>query len=241
LCRWCRPLDRRLQSGPGGQSSCSRNNSTSTHQSCTHSAHSQSNCCGATGYTAPFLSTYRGRNTRRITLTFHFVSTHDRTVTKAVKRMQQTNRQSSEPTENRVSVDTASHLYAAHAIRMSQKTARSKVRSEAQTRLFSNLPTCPQKIPLPSGSTIEPFGCNNIFRKADTRHKKTRSQIEPGRVPGGKQDNPSREAFNANHCIRQQTVFFCFLVVHQGSYSLSLCSRVLIHCHCHCQYHFPCH
>jgi hypothetical protein len=112
------------------------------------------------------LSTYRGRNTRRITLTFHFVSTHDRTVTKAVKRMQQTNRQSSEPTENRVSVDTASHLYAAHAIRMSQKTARSKVRSEAQTRLFSNLPTCPQKIPLPSGSTIEPFGCNNIFRKA---------------------------------------------------------------------------
>ena len=27
----------------------------------------------------------------------------------------------------------------------------------------------------------------------------------------------------------------------QGSYSLSLCSRVLIHCHCHCQYHFPRH
>ena len=59
-----------------------------------------------------------------------------------------------------------------------------------------------------------------VTRRHDTRHKKTRSQIEPRRVPGGKQDNPSREAFNANHCIRQQTVFFCFLVVHQGSYSL---------------------
>ena len=116
LCRWCRPLDRRLQSGPGGQSSCTRNDSSSTHQSNTHSAHSQSNCCGATGCTAPFLSTCRGRNTRRITLTFHFLSTHDRTVTKAVGRMQQTNRQSSEPTENTVSVDTASHLYAVHAM-----------------------------------------------------------------------------------------------------------------------------
>ena len=52
----------------------------------------------------------------RITLTFHFLSTHDRTVTKAVGRMQQTNRQSSEPTENTVSVDTASHLYAVHAM-----------------------------------------------------------------------------------------------------------------------------
>ena len=82
----------------------------------THSAHSQSNYCGATGCTAPFLSTCRGRNTRRITLTFHFLSTHDRTVTKAVGRMQQTNRQSSEPTENTVSVDTASHLYAVHAM-----------------------------------------------------------------------------------------------------------------------------
>ena len=49
---------------------------------------------------------------------------------------------------------------------MSQKTARSEARSEAQTRLFSNLPTCPQKIPLPPGSTTEPFGCHNIFRKA---------------------------------------------------------------------------
>ena len=45
-----------------------------------------------------------------------FLSTHDRTVTKAVGRMQQTNRQSSEPTENTVSVDTASHLYAVHAM-----------------------------------------------------------------------------------------------------------------------------
>ena len=62
--------------------------------------------------------------------------------------------------------------------------------------------------------------------------EKTQSQIEPRRVPGGKQDNPSREAFNANHCIRQQTVFFLFLgsppgffftvTVQQGSYSLSL-------------------
>ena len=116
LCRWCRPLDRRLQPGPGSQSSCTRNDSSNTHQSYTHSTHSQSNCCGATGYTAPFLSTCRGRNTRRITLTFHFLPTHDRTVTKAVGRMQQTNRQSSEPTENTVSVDTASHLYAAHAM-----------------------------------------------------------------------------------------------------------------------------
>ena len=49
---------------------------------------------------------------------------------------------------------------------MSQKTARSEARSEAQTQLFSNLPTCPQEIPLPSGSTAEPFGCHNIFRKA---------------------------------------------------------------------------
>ena len=71
-----------------------------------------------------------------------------------------------------------------------------------------------------------------VTRRHDTRHKKTRSQIEPRRVPGGKQDNPSREAFNANHCIRQQTVFFSFLgsppgflftvTVQQGSYSLSL-------------------
>ena len=49
---------------------------------------------------------------------------------------------------------------------MSQKTARSEARSEAQTQLFSNLPTCPQEIPLPLGSTAEPFGCHNIFRKA---------------------------------------------------------------------------
>ena len=63
--------------------------------------------------------------------------------------MQQTNGQSSEPTENTVSVDTAYHLYAAHAMDglMSQKTARSEARSEAQTRLLSNLPTCPQKTP----------------------------------------------------------------------------------------------
>ena len=53
-------------------------------------------------------------------------------------------------------------------------------------------------------------------------NKKTRSQIEPRRVPGGRQHTPSREAFNANHCIVQQTVFFGFLLVHQGSYSLSL-------------------
>ena len=65
--------------------------------------------------TCPRLSTYSAVS-RRITLTFHFLSTHDRTVTKAVGRMQQTNRQSSEPTENTVSVDTASHLYAVHAM-----------------------------------------------------------------------------------------------------------------------------
>ena len=110
FCRWCRPLDRCLKSGPGDQSSCTRNDSN------THSAHSQSNCCGTTGCTAPFLSTCRGRNTRRITLIFHFLSTHDGTMTKSVGRMQQTNRQSSEPTENTLSVDTASHLYDVHAM-----------------------------------------------------------------------------------------------------------------------------
>ena len=101
----------------------------------------RSNCCGATGCTAPFLSTCRGRNTRRITLTFHFLSTHDRTVTKAVGRMQQTNRQSSEPTENIVSVDTASHLNAAHAIRMSQKTARSEARSDMTIQQPAHMPS----------------------------------------------------------------------------------------------------
>ena len=61
------------------------------------------------------------------------------------------------------------------------------------------------------------------------RHKKNRSQIEPRRVPGGRQHTPSFEAFNANHCIFQETVFclFCW------------CTRVLIHCHCHCQYPVP--
>ena len=54
------------------------------------------------------------------------------------------------------------------------------------------------------------------------RQKKTRSQIEPRKVPGGRQHTPSFEAFNANHCIFQETVFFSFLLVHQGSYSLSL-------------------
>ena len=33
-------------------------------------------------------------------------------------------------------------------------------------QLHPNLPNCPQKIPLPSGSTTESFGCLNIFRKA---------------------------------------------------------------------------
>ena len=30
----------------------------------------------------------------------------------------------------------------------------------------SNRPSCPRKVPLPSESTTEPFGCHNIFRKA---------------------------------------------------------------------------
>ena len=68
-----------------------------------------------------------------------------------------------------------------------------------------------------------------VTRRHDMRHKKTRSQIEPRRVPGGRQHTPSLEAFNANHCIFQETVFclFCW------------CTRVLIHCHCHCQYPVP--
>ena len=61
-----------------------------------------------------------------------------------------------------------------------------------------------------------------VTRRHDMRHKKTRSQIEPHRVPGGRQHTPSLEAFNANHCIFQETVFCLFLLVHQGSYSLSL-------------------
>ena len=69
------------------------------------------------------------------------------------------------------------------------------------------------------------------------RHKKTRSQIEPRRVPRGRQQTPSIEAFNANHCIVQEPLFFCFLLVHQGSYSLSLSLSVPRHC----QYHFPRH
>ena len=53
------------------------------------------------------------------------------------------------------------------------------------------------------------------------RHKKIRSQIEPRRVPGGRQHTPSSEAFNANHCIVQETFFFAFC----------WCTRVLVHCH----------
>ena len=62
--------------------------------------------------------------------------------------------------------------------------------------------------------------------------QKNRSHNEPRKVPGGKQHNPSREAFNANHCILKQTVFSLFLgsapgflftiTVHHGFYSLSL-------------------
>ena len=49
-----------------------------------------------------------------------------------------------------------------------------------------------------------------VTRRHDMRHKKTRSQIEPRRVPGGRQHTPSLEAFNANHCILQETVFCLF-------------------------------
>ena len=49
------------------------------------------------------------------------------------------------------------------------------------------------------------------------RHKKPRSQIEPRRVPGGRQHTPSREAFNANHRIVRQTVFFLFFVAMEVS------------------------
>ena len=66
-----------------------------------------------------------------------------------------------------------------------------------------------------------------VTRRHNMRHKKTRSQIEPSRVPGGRQHTPLLEAFNANHYIFQETVFclFCW------------CTRVLIHCHC--QYPVP--
>ena len=50
------------------------------------------------------------------------------------------------------------------------------------------------------------------------RHKKARSQIEPHRVPGGRQHTPSLEVFNANHCIFQEQFFLSFLLVHQGSF-----------------------
>ena len=135
-----------------------------------------------------------------------------------------------------------------------------------------------------------------VTRRHNTRHKKTRSQIEPRRVPGGKQDNPSREACVCSRVQATTNSFFLFLgsppgflftvtvqqgshslslslsvplsssltvralalakedrelpesetcprlstysavsgrTRSQGSYSLSLCSRVLIHCHCH--------
>ena len=60
-----------------------------------------------------------------------------------------------------------------------------------------------------------------VTRRHDSRHKKTRSQIEPRRVQGGRQHTPSTEASNANHCIVQETVYFVFC----------WCTRVLIHCH----------
>ena len=42
------------------------------------------------------------------------------------------------------------------------------------------------------------------------RHKTMQSQIEPRRVPRGRQHTPSLEAFNADHCIFQETVFVFF-------------------------------
>ena len=62
--------------------------------------------------------------------------------------------------------------------------------------------------------------------------QKTRSQIEPRRVPGGKQDNPSREACVCSRVQATTNSFFLFLgsppgflftvTVQQGSHSLSL-------------------
>ena len=71
-----------------------------------------------------------------------------------------------------------------------------------------------------------------VTRRHNTRHKKTRSQIEPRRVPGGKQDNPSREACVCSRVQATTNSFFLFLgsppgflftvTVQQGSHSLSL-------------------
>ena len=50
-----------------------------------------------------------------------------------------------------------------------------------------------------------------VTRRHNTRHKKTRSQIEPRRVPGGKQDNPSREACVCSRAQATTNSFFLFL------------------------------
>ena len=50
-----------------------------------------------------------------------------------------------------------------------------------------------------------------VTRRHNTRHKKTRSQIEPRRVPGGKQDNPSREACVCSRVQATTNSFFLFL------------------------------
>ena len=48
------------------------------------------------------------------------------------------------------------------------------------------------------------------------RHKKTRSQIEPHRVPGSRQHTPYSEASNANHCMVQEIGFFLVFAVAPG-------------------------
>ena len=50
-----------------------------------------------------------------------------------------------------------------HKNRIVTKTQEAQEHKDEQS---SNRPACPRKVPLPSESTIEPFGCHNIFRKA---------------------------------------------------------------------------
>ena len=71
-----------------------------------------------------------------------------------------------------------------------------------------------------------------VTGRHDMRHKNTRSQIEPRRVPRGRHHTPSREAFNANHCMMQKNRFSLVfagasgilfnVTVQRASYSLSL-------------------
>ena len=94
--------------------------------------------------------------------------------------------------------------------------------SKSNKRHLYGTSSCPTGMDLTGGVGVPPYLPPVVTRRHNMRHKKTRSQIEPRRVPGGRQHTPSLEAFNANHCIFQETVFCLFLLVHQGSYSLSL-------------------